>query len=205
MRQRRIPPVSIALLLFSSFGRGADSPLLGKWESLRNPNGLGTVLEFRADGTLRASFGAIVDMTYRVENGVLISSYIDERTRKSQEVRIPITISADTLIERSPDGSRPDVSMKREKGGRQGDPPIVGTWSSAQKRGTAYTTFTSDGRQMFRYPIRVSYGKWSASDGKLTLVDEGRPSETSSYAIEGDVLSLPDATGPPAKYRRARP
>ncbi len=82
--------------------------------------------------------------------------------------------------------------------------PIVGTWSYPHSSGaTAFVTFTADGRQHVRIPMRVDGGSWVAVDGKLTLRVEGNDPVTSAYRIEHNLLTLVD-DGKEFQYRRVR-
>jgi len=189
----------------SAVALAADSPLVGKWEAIaRSHGGLGSTLELHADGTLATSLGAMVDAKYRVEGGYLITSYTDESTGKTQESKLAIRFETDMLVEKAVNNpAASEIRMKRERAGKPGDAPIVGTWSYPAAHGTARTTFTADGREIFRYPIRTSSGTWSAAGTLLTFGYEGRPPQTANYTLENGVLSVDSKAGTPVKYRRA--
>ena len=62
--------------------------------------------------------------------------------------------------------------------------------------------YTSDGRLIFRLPIRADRGRWSVSGDQLTLGP--MPATTRvTYRAEGDQLVLIDDQGKQVAYTRA--
>ena len=196
----------LLLLGAAAAALAADSSLVGKWEAVvRTSSGIGKSLDLRADGTLTGSLGAMVDARYRVEGDTLITTYTDEKSGRTQEAKMKIRFDRDTLVETNLAGPGEEVRMKREGPRKEGVPPIVGTWSTPKPPGgTAYLTFTSDGDEIFRYPIKTFSGKWSSMGTLLTLSYEGTPGQISNYTIENGILTIDPGKGPPTKYRRAR-
>ncbi|MGH9442896.1 MAG: hypothetical protein ACRD16_11545 [Thermoanaerobaculia bacterium] len=199
------PGAALLLCGTSAVALAADSPLVGKWEAMvRTSSELGKTLELHADGTLTGSLGSMVDATYRVEDGTLITTHKDERTGQFQEAKMKIRFEGDTLVEKSPAAGAEEIRMKRETPKKAGAAPIVGTWSYPKPpRGTAYLTFTPGGNELFRYPLRTFSGKWSVIGTLLNLAYEGTPSQVSNYTIENGILTIDPGNGPPTKYRRA--
>ncbi len=71
----------MSLLVSISFGfaccasaqQSSPAGIVGRWFSLeRSKGGTGEVCEFRADGTVDYSMGAVVDTLWRIENNQLI-------------------------------------------------------------------------------------------------------------------------------------
>src|SRR4030095_4327297 len=73
---------------------------------------------------------------------------------------------------------RGETRRTRKRAGGPQDPAIVGVWSTPHETGqTAFLLYTSDGRVVFRLPIRADPGRWSATGDHLSL-----PPGSSAYA-----------------------
>jgi hypothetical protein len=77
-------------------------------------------------------------------------------------------------------------------------------WSTPHETGqTAFLLYTTDGRVVFRLPIRADRGQWSASGDQLTLASGPSTSTTVRYTVQGDRLVLIDSLGKQIVYTRA--
>src|SRR5215471_209549 len=113
--------------------------LVGQWVAKnRSMGGIGSMWEFRSDGTLSMAPGAIVDEPYRVEGDKLITSPNETGPdAKPQVMRFQIT--GDTMrqrIESAPglketgrkDKPTGEMELHRVGTATPGVPPIIGTW-----------------------------------------------------------------------------
>jgi hypothetical protein len=196
-----------SLLLGILFATPSASPIVGKWESIAiSKDGIGVTLEFFADGTFSWTTGAVADLTYTATKDKLTTAFVDPQTGKRQEQSTSIEVTPNTFVQKGGAGEGKDLEMKRVEPGKPGSPLIVGVWSYPHSSGmTAYITFTSDGRMLFRLPRRSAPGGWTISGQLLTLSIRGQSSQTYTYAISGDVLTMIQGHGEPVKYKRVMP
>lgn len=191
--------ISFALLALG------QEPPVGKWESVgRSRGGLGAILELKPDGSAALTVAAMVDFQYKLDGNKLVTSFENPETGKREEQASEIRIEGDTLVRKQEGG---EIRMKREGEERNAGAPIVGVWSYAHDSGgTAFETFTPDGRLIFRLPIRSDPGKWSVSGERLTVRIEreaGSAPRMISFRIEPGGLVTTDDKGKDQKYKRA--
>lgn len=181
-----------------------DRALLGRWESVnRSRGGLGSIIDFNADGSLTTTIGAIVDFTYEVNKGRLTTTYVDPQTGKIEKTTNAIRFEGDTLVEKNGNGRGNDIRMTRQTAANPSE-PLLGTWRYPHYSGsTAFVTFTKDGRRLLRVPLTVDAGTWVATSDQLTMQIAAREPITTTYHIDGDVLTINDH-GKESKYKRAR-
>ena len=97
------------------------SQLIGHWAPLNtSSSGLGSIWEFKQDGTLIMVFGVVANSPYRLEGDTLT---LPGETTFPQPLRV--RVEADHLYERYGD-TLEEVCFSRIKGGPPGDAAIVG-------------------------------------------------------------------------------
>jgi hypothetical protein len=196
--------ISFALLFISAIAAADENALVGKWESVgRSEGGLGATLQLNADGSLASAIGAMVDYTYSIDRGKLKTVFVDPETGKTKVTKNAIRFEGDDLIEKNGGGPRQDLRMTRQTPADTGN-PILGTWKYPHSSGaTAFVTFTRDGREILRIPLKVDGGSWVAVDNRLTLRVGGKEPVTVTYHIDGGMLTtVKDAKE--FRYRRVR-
>jgi TonB family protein len=109
---------------------GADSAfsqLVGRWVGLnRSEGGMGSIWEFKSDGTFTMSPAAVVDMRYRLERDTLTMSFQQVSSDSGPQV-LKIRLQGDRLYAKY--GDMPEqIFLVRTKGGMPGDDPIIGEW-----------------------------------------------------------------------------
>jgi hypothetical protein len=130
----------------------------------RTRGGIGNILEFGADGSFFETIAAMVDFKYAVTGQQLKTWFQDPKTLKVEETSVRIRFDGDMLVQEGAQGHGKDIRMKREQRGEKDAPPIVGMWSYPQYTGVpAFVTFTRDGREFFRLPMRTERGLWRAT------------------------------------------
>ena len=196
--------LTAALLLLSTLAVADDNSLVGKWESVaRNDAGIGSTLQLNADGSLARTLGQMLDFTYTFDGRKLRVSSLDPDSGRAVTNTYKVRLAGDSLFERNGGGSGVDITMTRLTRFDIAR-PLVGTWSYPHTSGaTAFVTFTADGHEYVRIPMRVDGGSWVAADGKLTLRVDGVDPVTSTFRIDHNVLSLVEA-GKEFRYRRVR-
>ena len=205
---RAVLVAAAALGLFAAPARhaaGADAaaPFLGRWESvLRSADGIGQVLEFRADGTMTQWAVVPVDLNYQVMKGpLLITTYRHPGSGATETQVAGLRFEGDTMIQLHPTSFHKTV-FTRKRVGRPQDDPIVGVWTTPHETGaTAYLLYTPDGRVVFRMPLKADLGRWTASADQITMTAGGDTS-TVRYAVRGDRLVF-DHQGKEIVFTRA--
>ena len=186
--------------------QAADPPplLIGRWESVvRSTGGIGQVIEFRPDGTMTQWTAVLVELTYQVHGPLLLTLYRHPRSGATETQAAGIRFEGDVMIQKDPQAGG-ETRLTRKRAGGPQDAPIVGVWSTPHETGqTAFLLYTSDGRVVFRLPIRADRGRWSASGDQLTLASGPSSSVTVRYAVQGDRLVLIDSLGKQIVYTRA--
>ena len=84
---------SLFLVLFGAPTTSASSPatLLGQWESAdRTAEGVGNILEFRADGHVTQISASMAEADYRLVGDRLITTWKDLATGKASEVETQV-------------------------------------------------------------------------------------------------------------------
>jgi hypothetical protein len=175
--------------------------LVGLWDSATpSKGGIGSTLEFRADGTFVEATTVIVDGYYRVAGDQLL---IDERPiAPDAKAGQPMKMVVDGNVMRvtAPDGS----VLRKDRLGQPeaGQPPIVGAWRYRHETGpTAYERYTADGRMFFRLPLKSYSGRYVLKGDELVLTRQNQAGVTMKIARRGDeiVLTTSDRT---TTYRR---
>ena len=201
----RLAPLVIWLGTCASAAHAQDvaPALVGRWDAVaRSAGGIGQIIEFRADGSMTHWYAAMVEFTYVVQGPLLITSFTPATGGPVEQTTTEIRFEGNLLIQKST-GSGLETRMDRKRSDGPQDPPIVGVWSYPHDTGrTAFMLYTSDGRLIFRLPIRADRGRWSVSGDQLTLGP--MPATTRvTYRAEGDQLVLTDDQGKQVAYTRA--
>lgn len=124
-----------AITLLLSMPQPTPTSIVGLWDSATtSTGGIGSTLEFRADGTFVEATTVIVNAYYRVTAGRLV---IDERPVGPQApaaMAVRVEVEGDVLRWTGPDGAM----VRKERLGRPeaGKPAIVGAWRYRHDTGT---------------------------------------------------------------------
>ena len=180
----------------------SSATIVGRWRSLEtSKGGIGTILEFRSDGTLDFSPGAVVPMPWRIENAQLI---LPSATTNGPEQKYTLKwLGRNTLRWESPQGSTELA--------RVGDPPdpanpILGEWIENREMNgrpmVARYLFYPRGELLLLIPFATQRGSYAISGSTLHLQTPRRDSE-SRFTLAGDRLTLSDLqTGRESHYAR---
>jgi hypothetical protein len=174
MRLLRVVRLVAVLMVVTRVAGAQTGKLVGRWESLsRAPDGRGSILEFLPGAAEVTTIAAMVDGTYEVRGGRMTIVNVDKPMgTQAVQVHGDTMFQGDTVY---PPRMPPKV-MRRLVPARAGDPPYVGAWAYRHRAGgIAVETYTRDGRFQFRLPMR---------------------SDTNTYAVHGDTLSLSRAGAP---------
>jgi hypothetical protein len=199
------------LLLFATpilIAQSAPPEIVGRWVAQnRSKGGIGSIWEFKRDGTLRMAPGAIVDVPYTLEGDKLILP--PETTLPGAKPQVlKIRIEGDALYRSEDAPNAPEEKFVRLKSAKPGDPPIVGTWKASipktmpgnkapaalqqAARNTTYT-YTRDGIVKLRVPFMFLNGRYDSGAHTFVIDRNGKPIKGNFRIEEGKLyLTQPD-------------
>ena len=173
----------IALVFSSIFLIAEDksgSQIVGHWVAVnRSKGGIGSMWDFKPDGTLAMSPGAVVDMPYKFEGDTLTLPPGTTGPDARPQI-IKVRVDGNNLYQKFPDGEA-EMHFVRIKDGKPGDPPIVGTWKMAppntgdaqspqqQAFANSTHTYTRGGTLKLRIPFAFMSGTYDSKAGIFTL------------------------------------
>jgi hypothetical protein len=169
----------------------SSSKIVGRWRSLEtSKGGIGAMFEYRGDGTVGFSPGAIVETSYRIEAGQLV---FPAATKDGPEQRQAIVWLGDDRLrlegmELARKGQRPDASN-----------PIQGEWAGSRemdgRKLEIRHLFYPAGKSLLLIPFLTQQGSYSIMDGNIRIELPGRAAISGKYTVEGDVLTIPGPRG----------
>jgi hypothetical protein len=167
-----------------------QSSLIGTWAAdARTKGGLGAALLFADDQSVTSTFGALVDFSYELRDGVLRTTFTDEKGNPSTTSRV-VRLAGDTL-ELESDDSDPAkrVNMARVGLPIDGGHSILGTWRFQHYTGVPATwQYTSTGLALLSVLFTTKRGKFAVKNGSMTISwDDG---STENFGIELTRTSL---------------
>lgn len=169
--------------------------LIGLWESQQtSKGGIGHTLEFRDNGTFVEASTVLVNFHYRVDGSRLFLSEAasDNDTKRARDFRL----EGNNLVETGPGGS--SITKERINGRQAGSTGIVGEWRYPHYAGgTAFESYTTDGRMLFRLPMSSSIGCYALKGGRLSFVLRQKETVT-AFERHADELTV-TSPGKPAK------
>jgi hypothetical protein len=171
--------VALTLLALSTGASAglSQSAIVGHWVPERTAkSGLGSIWDFKPDGSLTMAIGVVTNSPYRLEGDTLILPPESTRPGAKPEI-ITVRFEGDHLYERL-DDAKQDIRFIRIKGGKPGDAAIVGVWKSdmplpgtkwdAAFKDATYT-YTRDGVLKMRSAFRTSAGRYDVTNHTYSL------------------------------------
>jgi hypothetical protein len=164
-RKSRYITLALACVQLAVAGDPAAN-LLGRWRATEtSKGGIGAMYEFRADGTVDFSPGAVVEMPYRVEDNLLIMA----GETQGSEQKTPIEFVGTDKFRLKPPTGAPGQARAVEllRHGTAPDPhnPIVGEWIEHREIGgrqlEAHWLFSGEGKVLLLIPFVTSHGHFS--------------------------------------------
>jgi len=181
----------------------ATTKLLGRWRSLEtSKGGIGAMFEFRKDGVVDFSPGAVVEMKYRIEGDQLVlpPATINGPEQKqtmewSGNDKLRLKVSADAWVELARQGPAPDVQI-----------PILGEWTSsgemAGKTMQARYLFYPAGKGLLLIPFLKQSGSYSIRGETIRLELPGHEPVEGKLKVDGDVLTIPGPNNGESRFAR---
>jgi hypothetical protein len=188
----------------------------------QSQGGIGSMWEFRPDGTLTMAPGAVVNMPYQISGERLIlppeTTHADAKPQ-TYSFRIEGNTLYEVPAEFAPDQLEKGMKFTRVSKPKPGDQPIVGTWKLAVKENAAQSaasepasgrqeqgreiilrntwhTYTRDGVLKLRIPFTNIAGTYNVADGKSGTFSMGAtPSQIFTYRLADGKLYLTQPDG----------
>ena len=167
-----------------------DLVLVGMWESRStSKGGIGTVVQFRSDGTVVQTMTVLVNLSYAISGDQLMINNIPEG-KPSPETATRFKADAETFIRYGADGS--EVPATRIGSPVAGSNPIVGSWRYRHYTGAiAFEHFTQDGRLAFRLPMKAQVDCYDVdSTTRKVMVSTSDGDRRLQFDLAGDELKL---------------
>jgi hypothetical protein len=204
-RKSRYITLALACVQLAVAGDPAAN-LLGRWRATEtSKGGIGAMYEFRADGTVDFSPGAVVEMPYRVEDNFLITA----GETQGSEQKTPLEFVGTDKFRLKPPTGAPGQARAVEllRQGTAPDPhnPIVGEWiehrEMAGRQLEPHWLFSEGGKVLLLIPFVTSHGHFSIR-GSAIHMEFLPPSALAQTPVNGTfevsndvlVLKLPKRT-----------
>jgi hypothetical protein len=164
-RKSRYITLALAFAQLAVAGDPAAN-LLGRWRATETSKGsIGAMYEFRSDGTVDFSPGAVVEMPYRVEDNFLI---MEGETQGSERKTTIEFVGIDKSRLKPPTGTAGQaraVELLRQGTAPYPHNPIVGEWIEHRemegRQLEAHWLFSGGGKVLLLIPFVTSHGHFS--------------------------------------------
>jgi hypothetical protein len=194
--------ILVVLLVCASLGFGfyasaqqpSSASIVGRWRSLEtSKGGLGAVYEFRSDGTVDFSPGAIVEMQWRVENNQLV---LPPATVGGDEQKYTLQWLSDSKLGLKTEAGVTELTRLGERSPT--DKLIVGEWiehrEMAGRNLEAHWLFYLNSKLLFIMPFVIQHGSYTMSGSTLHLkIPDVRPE--SRFEVKDNLLIFSELQG----------
>jgi len=167
----------------------AAASLIGRWRSIEtSKGGIGTVYQFRADGTFDFSPGAIVDMPYRMEGDQLI---FPPETTTGPEMKSTVAWPSNDVMRMTMQGHSEEY---KRRGAPDSRDRLLGEWLGSREmdgqRMPVQMFFYPAGRSLLVILFTTQHGRYSVTNGRLVGEIDGQASLDGTFDITNGVLSI---------------
>ena len=182
----------------------AETPsqgLLGRWRSTHpSRSGLGSMLLFRPDGTFDFSYGAVVEMSYRLENNEIV---FPPATTSGPEQRLKVQFTGREQLTLLGD---PRETLTRKGSARDPNAPLLGEWEGKRdlggNEGGVRYIFYSEGKCLLLISFATRTLKYSIDGQQLRMEQLDHALVPSTFQIKDGVLVLHGSDGNDERYSR---
>jgi hypothetical protein len=189
--------------IHASAQQPSNGSIVGRWRSLEtSKGGIGQVYEFRSDGTLDYSPGAVVEMPWRIDNGQLV---LPPETDDGAERKAKLKWSGDNKVSLN---SEAGVVIELSRVGNLADAknPIIGEWIEHREMAgvklEAHYLFYPSGKLLLVIPFTVQHGSYTLSGSALHVKMQDHNTDV-KFDLTDSILTVNDPEGHQA-YRYAR-
>ena len=199
---------ALALLPLGNPTAPATTPpaeLLGQWESAdRTAEGVGNILEFRADGRVTQISASMAEADYRLVDDRLITTWKDRATGKISEVETHVEFEgSNRFLEKSDTADAADSWSERVGPSASfAGSPLVGQWCAIFLEMLPMYREFKGSRMYNRLPVVVIRGRYGVDGGILNVTMQEQPPGNYPFRFENGNLFIKSRNGSEKKYRR---
>jgi len=192
---------SLILLVCASFNLGlyasaqqSSSTIVGRWRSLETSRGgLGSMYEFRSDGTIDLSYGAIVEMQWRIENNQLV---LPPAMVGGDEQKFTLQWLSDSKLRLKTEASVTELTRVGDRS--HADQPLVGEWIEHREVAghdlEARWLFYPNSKALLLIPMKIQHASYTISGSVIHLQLAGIRSEN-TFEVKDNILTFSDPEG----------
>lgn len=194
----RIQWMLVMTVALSLYGEQAPPQLLGRWRSVETSRGgIGSMFTFHSDGVVDFSPGAVVEMTYRIEDNELV---LPPATTGGAEQRQKFEFTRKNQLRLS------EVLLTRQGAVPDANNLLLGEWLGTREMNgrplEMRYLFYPAGKCLFLLQFTTSHGRYSIRGSTMRLDLPGHHVAEGKFQIEGDKLTLPGPSGSQDRFRR---
>lgn len=210
-----VTAISCFVLCVRASSEPMPTSLVGRWvqEGTENTRGLGQSWQFRANGTVRIEYGALVISKYTYENGILTRTYPSERGKPGEVEAEKWTLTGDSLVQHAKIGDwTTEAHLVREGASLDPAKPLIGTWKYDTDKFRATMQFTRAGEAILSRPAYAYEGHYTLHGQSLLLeakpendTDDTRATTTEATVTrrDGEVILQTPGDAPKTFHRLA--
>jgi hypothetical protein len=185
--------IALALASTLTCQPAINKELVGLWESTSiSKGGIGSNIEFRADGSFISAVTVLVDLRYEVKSGRL---YIGKNPGEpvSYETGAEFKVDNTALVLIGQNGEK-EVRQRISPGRADS---VVGKYKYRHYTGAvAYEHFTPDGIMQFRLPMQSTRGCYQVTGNEIKFISPNQETKTLQYKLSTGRLILFDQKNP---------
>ncbi len=189
--------VAAAVVSLIASAQVSSLTIVGRWYTVeRSRGGIGAILEFRADGSVDFSPGAIVECTYVFSRQKVTLKFMDPDNRpQPDQVLVLPRLSLNKMTVQAANSKNPTPAQEWTRVGEPEDRSrlLLGNWSARNQDGqTMNWKFRADGSAVLTVTFSTMVGQYRLTKDfvRLRLDVDGAPLIEGAISWEGDVLVL---------------
>jgi hypothetical protein len=180
---------SLGFGFYASAQQSSSASIVGRWRSMEtSKGGIGTVYNFRLDGTVDFSVGAVVEMQWRVENNQLV---VPPATVGGDEQKYTLQWFSDSKLGLKTEAGVTELTRVGERS--HADNPILGEWIEHREVAShnleAHWLFYPNSKLLFIMPFAIQSGSYTMSGSVLHLKVPSLKPE-SRFEVKDNLLIL---------------
>jgi hypothetical protein len=179
---------------YASAQQSSSASIVGRWRSLEtSKGGIGAMFEFRSDGTVDFSPGAIVEMRWRIENNQLV---LPPATVGGAEQKYSLQWLSNSKLGLKTEAGVTELTRVGDHS--HADKPILGEWTEHREMDglnlEAHWLFYLNSKLLFLMPFAIQHGSYTMSGSALHLkVPHLNPE--SRFEMKDNLLTLSELEG----------